>query len=53
VLSAQSRRASAVIGVEEPLQQPPSGLDFVPRLPGLGDGPALPPVEGPATPPQQ
>ena len=53
VLSAQSRRASAVIGVEEPLPQPPSGLDFVPRLPGLGDGPALPPVEGPATPPQQ
>ena len=51
VLSAQTRRASAVINAEEPVQQPPSGLDFVPRLPSLGDGPATPPAGAPATPP--
>jgi preprotein translocase subunit SecG len=53
VLSAQSRRASAVIGTETPVQQPPAGLDFVPRLPSLGDGPSLPPAPGPVTPPVQ
>ena len=51
VLSAQSRRASAVIGADDELIEAPSGLDFVPRLPSLPDGPALPPVDGPAVPP--
>lgn len=53
VLAASNRGASAVIGAQ-PTQEAPSGgvdLPFTPTLPSLGDGPALPPVDAPATPP--
>jgi preprotein translocase subunit SecG len=53
VLSAQDRRASAVIGAEEDVTEPPAGLDFTPSLPNLNDGPVAPPTDAPATPPQQ
>jgi len=41
-----------VLGVGETPAAPPSGLDFTPQLPTLGDGPAAPPAgDGPAAPP--
>jgi preprotein translocase subunit SecG len=55
VLAAQNRGASAVIGTEPAPQAPAGGVDlpFTPSLPSLGDGPALPPVDAPATPPAE
>ena len=52
VLSTQQRRGSAVIGADEEIVPPPAGLDFVPALPQLQDGPARPPIDGPIAPPQ-
>jgi preprotein translocase subunit SecG len=52
VLAAQGRRASAVIGAEDPASEAPAGLSFTPALPQLDDGPALPRLDdGPMTPP--
>lgn len=54
VLAAQSRGASAVLGVGETPGEPPRGLDFTPQLPRLGDGPLAPPSpDGPTAPPAQ
>lgn len=43
VLAAQQRGASAVIDAGEQPAAPPAGLDFVPQLPRIGDGPLAPP----------
>ncbi len=55
VLAAQNRGSSSVLeslGTES--EETPAGrdgLNFTPRLPDLGDGPAAPPPGGPVAPP--
>ena len=55
VLAAQSRGSSSVLDALQedgaPAPAAPNDLNFTPRLPDLGDGPATPPVDAPVTPP--